>query len=112
MSRYHGAITSQNGTAPKPVIDKIIQALSAITSQNGTAPKLSCMVVGHVGGAITSQNGTAPKRRATWLSVCPVRLPVRTALLQNLALPIPARKVVRLPVRTALLQNYWLPRDR
>ena len=39
--------------------------------------------------AITSQNGTAPKRSGACLGTCRVRLPVRTALLQN---PIPRIK--------------------
>ena len=37
---------------------------SAITSQNGTAPKPRHRYAGVRAGAITSQNGTAPKPRA------------------------------------------------
>ena len=39
----------------------------------------------------------------------PVRLPVRTTLLQNLRHDIPASPSVRLPVRTTLLQNCQKP---
>ena len=34
-----GAITSQNGTAPKLIGDDLVASFGAITSQNGTAPK-------------------------------------------------------------------------
>ena len=56
----------------------------AITSQNGTAPKRvdSRLTLGL--GAITSQNGTAPKRKSLHVAQRVVRLPVRTALLQNM----------------------------
>ena len=78
---------------------------SAITSQNGTAPKL-CFGARHImGGAITSQNGTAPKLIAICIMLIVVRLPVRTALLQNRYLAHLDSEEVRLPVRTALLQN-------
>ena len=56
-----GAITSQNGTAPKLPDDPVLVALSAITSQNGTAPKPSLCCCPCSRCAITSQNGTAPK---------------------------------------------------
>ena len=56
-------------------------------------------------GAITSQNGTAPKLSTLGDLPGVVRLPVRTALLQNLVAFSPEGYVVRLPVRTALLQN-------
>ena len=39
-----------------------MRTLGAITSQNGTAPKRVRIVEMRVLGAITSQNGTAPKR--------------------------------------------------
>ena len=55
------AITSQNGTAPKPPSSSGGSKSSAITSQNGTAPKLLHRLTRPGGGAITSQNGTAPK---------------------------------------------------
>ena len=77
----------------------------AITSQNGTAPKHNDMTDELELGAITSQNGTAPKHRLRWLGFFAVRLPVRTALLQNPVGHIAALVGVRLPVRTALLQN-------
>ena len=56
-----GAITSQNGTAPKLLSLSALLLLSAITSQNGTAPKRD--ITSSLGDlrAITSQNGTAPK---------------------------------------------------
>ena len=57
------AITSQNGTAPKPKTRDIPTRFRAITSQNGTAPKHMSLDVSKVLGAITSQNGTAPKPR-------------------------------------------------
>ena len=57
--------------------------LGAITSQNGTAPKHICLNRMRILGAITSQNGTAPKRMPVAMSIRTVRLPVRTALLQN-----------------------------
>ena len=37
--RALGAITSQNGTAPKQELIQRLQKERAITSQNGTAPK-------------------------------------------------------------------------
>ena len=79
--------------------------MRAITSQNGTAPKLFSAHLVTRQRAITSQNGTAPKR--DWCPCGPgyVRLPVRTALLQNPCQYQPAKSSVRLPVRTALLQN-------
>ena len=58
--------------------------------------------------AITSQNGTAPKRWTECSAFGEVRLPVRTALLQNSQAAIVASVSVRLPVRTALLQNLGL----
>ena len=81
--RLLSAITSQNGTAPKLIITSSCCACCAITSQNGTAPKPPSSRAQHRRSAITSQNGTAPKRcrfPGGWRSV---RLPVRTALLQN-----------------------------
>ena len=39
FTRAKGAITSQNGTAPKLDITAIVRNICAITSQNGTAPK-------------------------------------------------------------------------
>ena len=77
----------------------------AITSQNGTAPKLHVLAIGHPVGAITSQNGTAPKLYHCRSPPFKVRLPVRTALLQNHAVARLVGEPVRLPVRTALLQN-------
>ena len=77
----------------------------AITSQNGTAPKLLGLRHPRVGGAITSQNGTAPKPAGPPRRPRSVRLPVRTALLQNKSPAARALCLVRLPVRTALLQN-------
>ena len=56
---------------------------SAITSQNGTAPKLVVNHSNFLSSAITSQNGTAPKRSLHNCGLATVRLPVRTALLQN-----------------------------
>ena len=80
---YTRAITSQNGTAPKRDSGHTTRGSRAITSQNGTAPKhVSGLVVADI-GAITSQNGTAPKRVSPFLGRDCVRLPVRTALLQN-----------------------------
>ena len=79
--------------------------LRAITSQNGTAPKPSLPSVWRGGGAITSQNGTAPKQSARVREGQWVRLPVRTALLQNCHPAMLPDEGVRLPVRTALLQN-------
>ena len=55
--------------------------------------------------AITSQNGTAPKPQGFRGFRAWVRLPVRTALLQNGFSRSIASWAVRLPVRTALLQN-------
>ena len=55
--------------------------------------------------AITSQNGTAPKPEDVFAWIRSVRLPVRTALLQNLRRNMFLIYAVRLPVRTALLQN-------
>ena len=78
---------------------------SAITSQNGTAPKLSPLHDKDVWGAITSQNGTAPKQQQGLAGQHAVRLPVRTALLQNIRAGMIGDSSVRLPVRTALLQN-------
>ena len=60
------AITSQNGTAPKPIGRQPYQDRRAITSQNGTAPKLPVLGGRLCVCAITSQNGTAPK---PWWSV-------------------------------------------
>ena len=77
------AITSQNGTAPKQIDDSVACHGGAITSQNGTAPKLPIMAVFRASRAITSQNGTAPKRAISPMLGRLVRLPVRTALLQN-----------------------------
>ena len=57
--------------------------VSAITSQNGTAPKRVALAPSARSRAITSQNGTAPKLRAYIRRTHLVRLPVRTALLQN-----------------------------
>ena len=57
--------------------------VSAITSQNGTAPKHNVKFDLGALGAITSQNGTAPKPSVSQFSCGIVRLPVRTALLQN-----------------------------
>mgnify|MGYP000977752750 CR=1 FL=1 len=128
------AITSQNGTAPKRGVSCLRQISRAITSQNGTAPKLSPLTVAPSGRAITSQNGTAPKRR-TWPEclgsgaitsqngTAPkrghgyyyrqlVRLPVRTALLQNASVRKAKLATVRLPVRTALLQNGYSDNGR
>ena len=99
------AITSQNGTAPKRRMISYALGMCAITSQNGTAPKLARRLFWITRRAITSQNGTAPKH---WLKLPDwsyVRLPVRTALLQNRILIHRPRFAVRLPVRTALLQN-------
>ena len=62
-SNLQGAITSQNGTAPKLASITLHQARRAITSQNGTAPKLHFFAGVFPHGAITSQNGTAPKRK-------------------------------------------------
>ena len=56
-------------------------------------------------GAITSQNGTAPKQKLAIQPTKQVRLPVRTALLQNRLSLRAGINHVRLPVRTALLQN-------
>ena len=39
--------------------------IGAITSQNGTAPKRYALWFTPMGSAITSQNGTAPKRVET-----------------------------------------------
>ena len=58
-------------------------------------------------GAITSQNGTAPKRHQGSADPRIVRLPVRTALLQNKSNSLVPPNSVRLPVRTALLQNAY-----
>ena len=55
------AITSQNGTAPKPHVALKGWTGCAITSQNGTAPKPHPVVLCVHRCAITSQNGTAPK---------------------------------------------------
>ena len=55
--------------------------------------------------AITSQNGTAPKPLWRLCGALCVRLPVRTALLQNGMIALLVTGAVRLPVRTALLQN-------
>ena len=65
-----------------------------------TAPRWSMW-----SSAITSQNGTAPKPFDTLRIAIRVRLPVRTALLQNALSSISRGIRVRLPVRTALLQN-------
>ena len=78
-----GAITSQNGTAPKLVNVKSGLGYGAITSQNGTAPKPLPSPCRARCRAITSQNGTAPKLPPNHPGVIVVRLPVRTALLQN-----------------------------
>ena len=59
------------------------QIKGAITSQNGTAPKPYSPRRAHRMRAITSQNGTAPKRVVVGRVAYVVRLPVRTALLQN-----------------------------
>ena len=77
------AITSQNGTAPKQQIVSRKGDQCAITSQNGTAPKPALWEVLKQWGAITSQNGTAPKLTGAMQVLDAVRLPVRTALLQN-----------------------------
>ena len=77
----------------------------AITSQNGTAPKRPiCHALSDL-CAITSQNGTAPKPKTKSEGARKVRLPVRTALLQNMERQRRLSSRVRLPVRTALLQN-------
>ena len=81
---FSGAITSQNGTAPKRRTCRRRPAVCAITSQNGTAPKPSLYRNPGRTGAITSQNGTAPKLLARRPLRVVVRLPVRTALLQNM----------------------------
>ena len=81
--RLLSAITSQNGTAPKLVRIRETRALGAITSQNGTAPKPQDPLGLRAHGAITSQNGTAPKLVSYQPRDVIVRLPVRTALLQN-----------------------------
>ena len=99
------AITSQNGTAPKQSARVVEMGRGAITSQNGTAPKHRMRVLGPLISAITSQNGTAPKLNTEMEYRGVVRLPVRTALLQNSTGPYPRVYHVRLPVRTALLQN-------
>ena len=78
---------------------------SAITSQNGTAPKHAASPQAPRACAITSQNGTAPKLISRSSIISRVRLPVRTALLQNAPVPRDTAQPVRLPVRTALLQN-------
>ena len=77
------AITSQNGTAPKLFKVLVRLLLCAITSQNGTAPKPEISNEVQTLGAITSQNGTAPKPTHAGCCSHKVRLPVRTALLQN-----------------------------
>ena len=77
------AITSQNGTAPKLCIEFMRMRPCAITSQNGTAPKRKTRCACSGLGAITSQNGTAPKHDLVMGDELVVRLPVRTALLQN-----------------------------
>ena len=103
------AITSQNGTAPKQKGRRGLRGMGAITSQNGTAPKRYTAWQSPRRRAITSQNGTAPKLRRRELGGHAVRLPVRTALLQNQQIVGRVLLGVRLPVRTALLQNYaWL----
>ena len=81
MSRR--AITSQNGTAPKHPWPHGPGRGGAITSQNGTAPKPYMVPSVGSGSAITSQNGTAPKLMLADDTRVDVRLPVRTALLQN-----------------------------
>ena len=77
----------------------------AITSQNGTAPKrwTECSAFGEVRLPVRTallQNGGQTDTR-----ICIVRLPVRTALLQNPGTGKSLHVAVRLPVRTALLQN-------
>ena len=62
VERERGAITSQNGTAPKRVVAHASRLGCAITSQNGTAPKPRAARAAVSRCAITSQNGTAPKR--------------------------------------------------
>ena len=104
------AITSQNGTAPKLGSARVAPTSGAITSQNGTAPKLPIMAAFRASRAITSQNGTAPKLDRCWCRCWLVRLPVRTALLQNTLCRNCAEDIVRLPVRTALLQNHDIGR--
>ena len=83
MQVLDGAITSQNGTAPKQTITSRKGDVCAITSQNGTAPKRRVCRVRLSSCAITSQNGTAPKLGDSIIGIIKVRLPVRTALLQN-----------------------------
>ena len=68
----------------KTIVTDASCTLSAITSQNGTAPKRRRNRGGLRDSAITSQNGTAPKRCWYSVVVLAVRLPVRTALLQNI----------------------------
>ena len=80
---WRRAITSQNGTAPKRLSRAPAGPPRAITSQNGTAPKLTRIWRQHNHSAITSQNGTAPKHSRQRERAFGVRLPVRTALLQN-----------------------------
>ena len=100
------AITSQNGTAPKQDFASWYWQKSAITSQNGTAPK-------RLGAPRLSLDVRLPVRTALLqnyrevdVGVGVVRLPVRTALLQNTCRASCQRLIVRLPVRTALLQNH------
>ena len=103
MSRR--AITSQNGTAPKHSLRRVVREACAITSQNGTAPKHSLRCVVREACAITSQNGTAPKHDELALvgMVCAITSQNGTAPKQPY--PNPLGSAVRLPVRTALLQN-------
>ena len=75
QSERHCSKTHQSGR---------LTQLGAITSQNGTAPKPNHVRNTSSLCAITSQNGTAPKRDVTSALGDRVRLPVRTALLQNL----------------------------
>ena len=100
-----GAITSQNGTAPKRYLSAASQECSAITSQNGTAPKLDCLTNRVWRVRLPVRTALLQNHRVRPPGLAAVRLPVRTALLQNIAGISVTREPVRLPVRTALLQN-------
>ena len=54
-------VTSQNVTAPKPLIGVALNVPSLVTSQNVTAPKLLRCICRHAHCLVTSQNVTAPK---------------------------------------------------
>ena len=80
-------------------------ATGSSPARGGSAPKQHLRAQSIRRCAITSQNGTAPKRTSSFPPHMSVRLPVRTALLQNQGIDQLGLAVVRLPVRTALLQN-------